>query len=440
MHDVVVVGGGFAGATAARELSSAGFDTVLLEARDRLGGRAWHQPDALAGLGLEMGCQFFNTGYRHIMAEIERYNVPRHVFGGGLDGTHWILPDGRVHEGGPPLGPAQVAELEDVVVGLREVADKIDLSMPWADQFPGAAGEELDVSVDEWLVRRGASPELRHVMSLALAAWLVTPDAERSLLYLARMVAADGGLYRYLAGDNLILDHGTTDLVERIAGDADVDIRLCSPVHAVSQDSTRVMVDTPAGGVAARAVVWAAPLSLLPHTTFEPPLDGRRLAAARSRSSGEGSKIWALVTGVPPSFFAFGPVEGLHSAASVDELTDGTSLVVGFGSGAHWVDGNDPRAVEHELRRWFPEARVIDSIGHQWLADPWTRNASPFPRPGDAMACDSVLSKPDGRVFFAGSDTSLTRPGFVDGAIETGFRACSQVSQVLSEEVGRRGH
>ncbi len=218
MYDVVVVGGGFAGATTLRETARLGHRTLLLEARDRLGGRAWFDPDALPGVGgLEMGCQFFNTEYSNVFGEITRYGVPYHVYAGGLDGTHWIQRDGSVHEGALPVTHEDVSQIEDLVVALRAISDAIDLSLPWAEQYPGSEGARLDVSVDDWLRTQGVSEDLRHLVSLALAPWLVSRDDERSLLYLARMVAADGGLYRYLAGDNVILENGTTDLVQRIA-------------------------------------------------------------------------------------------------------------------------------------------------------------------------------------------------------------------------------
>lgn len=435
MYDVVVVGGGFAGATALRESARLGHRTVLLEARDRLGGRAWFDPDALPGVpGLEMGCQFFNSDYSHVFGEITRYGVPYHVYAGGLDGTHWIQRDGSVHEGPLPVNHQDMSQIEDLVVALRAISDAIDLAVPWAEQFPAPDGARLDVSVDEWLQTQGASEDLRHLVSLALAPWLVSRDDERSLLYLARMVAADNGLYRYLAGDNVILENGTTDLVERIAQDAQAEIRLSTPVTSVRQGDGSVTLRTPEGEVPARAVVWAAPIAVLADVFFTPALDERRLLAAASRSHGEGSKVWALVRGVPAEFFALGPVERLHSLVRVDELPRGTALVVGFGSGSNWLDGTDREAVQQEIRRWFPTAEVVASTGYNWPADPWTRNASPFPRPGDAMKHDAVLTKPEGRVFFAGGDISLTRPGFVDGAIETGLRAARDVSEFLERE------
>ncbi len=183
-------------------------------------------------------------------------------------------------------------------------------------------------------------------------------------------------------------------------------------------------------------MVWAAPIAVLSDVSFTPALDERRLLSAASRSHGEGSKVWALVRGVPSGFFALGPVERLHSLVKVDELPDGTALVVGFGSGSNWLDGTDTAAVQQEIHRWFPDAEVAASTGYNWPADPWTRHASPFPRPGDASTHDVVLTRPEGRVFFAGGDISLSRPGFVDGAIETGFNAARQVSKFLSEEGG----
>ncbi|MEV6228347.1 FAD-dependent oxidoreductase [Saccharopolyspora shandongensis] len=75
-YDVVVIGAGFAGLTAARELREAGKDVLVLEARDRIGGSTWYQPEGFDGFGLEMGGTWIVPQQTHVWAEVQRYDVP----------------------------------------------------------------------------------------------------------------------------------------------------------------------------------------------------------------------------------------------------------------------------------------------------------------------------------------------------------------------------
>lgn len=431
-HDVVVIGGGFAGTVALRELTAIGHDAVLLEARDRLGGRGYLQRGALRGLDLEMGCQFFQRRYEHVNAEIERYRVPYHSFSAGLDADHWLMPDGEMRQGGLPIESGSLPDLEDLLFALRTLAERIDLTVPWSEQFPGTEGARWDISVDAWMDGLETPSEVRELFQLALSPWLVTPRPERSLLYLARMVAADGGLFRYLMGENLILEEGTTDLVERIAADGGAPVHLNTPVRRIVQDPSDDFVHmyTDGGEVSARVVVCTVPVAVLADIVFEPTLDPIRLEAAQVRSGGEGTKIWSLVRNVPSSFMAVAGSVGVHTLVRMRDVDD-CALVLAFGTADPWLDGHDTDAVQREYRRFFPDAEVVDSMGHDWLSDPWTKNSNPFPRPGDVVRHQSILTRPEGRVVFAGSETSLRRPGFVDGAIETGARAAHEAHAIL---------
>jgi monoamine oxidase len=430
MRDAVVIGGGFAGAVAFRELAASGADVLMLEARDRLGGRGYLKKDALPGIDLELGCQFFQTRYAHVYGEITRYGVPFHVFAAGLDADHWLLPDGTLRRGGMPVSQGSLPFIEDLVFELRTLAARIDMTRPWAEQFPGEEGARWDISVDAWMELIGTPPEIRDVFQCAISPWLVTPREGRSLLYLARMVAADGGLARYLVGENVTLDRGTTDLADRIAADAKAPIHLRSPVRRIAQNGDVVSVYTDDGEIEGRVVVCAVPVAVLADIVFEPGLERLRLEASEARRGGEGTKVWSVVRNVPDAFLAVSAEGGLHTIVHVEQLAEG-ALVLSFGPSQPWIDGSDVELVQRELRRFFPDAEVVASMGHDWLEDPWTRNSNPFPRPGDVTRHQAVLATPHGRVVFAGSETSFVRPGFVDGAIETGFRAARDARAIL---------
>jgi monoamine oxidase len=222
-HDAVVVGGGFAGAVAARELARAGRSVALVEARDRLGGRTWLKPAALAGLTLEMGGTWIDPRQRHSWAEAQRYGAEVGPSSAGTTPTALWLVGGRLRSSLVPVPVEAVGELERLVHGLWEAARPIDPRRPLAGQDV----DHLDVSLAELLAGFQLSPDVREVAGVFLRTYGSAYEEEISALHLLRRLAAAGSMAEFaLSGASHPLVDGTGALLDRIVGDAAVDVLL----------------------------------------------------------------------------------------------------------------------------------------------------------------------------------------------------------------------
>jgi monoamine oxidase len=426
--DVIVIGAGFAGVTAARALREAGRNVVVLEARDRIGGRTW--TGSFAGESIEFGGQWLSERQTRAQAELRRYGIGTTPGGVASPTTFYPTPDGprefdfttanehlgslvaRLFEGSDqyfprPLEPFTRPDLLAVVdrLSLRDGINRLRLSTQ--DQM--------------WLsavtsVYSGGASTLGGLTSLAqwwaLAGWNL--DGWDRL-----------NEFRPVGGMKAVID--------AMFADTGADLRLNTTVASVVDDGRTVTVVTTGGArFVAPAVVVAVPVNMWRTIRFAPGLP-RAHSAASSQGMGvpTAHKLQLrLAPGVATS--AVG-TEGAPFSWIIPqgELAGGDQLVVAF-SVDPTLDLTDRAGLEARLNTVLPGARIRDYRATAWGREQFSRGGWGLRKPNQLTTFLQGVQQPHGRVAFAGGDIAYGwNGGFIEGAIETGARAAEQVLDLL---------
>ena len=423
--DAIIIGGGFAGVTAARELGNAGHSCLLLEARDRLGGRTWTKE--FAGVDVELGGGWIHWLQPHVWAEITRYGIE--VTESPEPGRCVWLVDGVRHSG-------DLAELDALLDrGVEQFCEGYEdtLEYPYDPLQATEAVEAIDnLSEQDRLEQLDLSDEERAILSGQLATNSHSPCKDGGLVSALRWFAP-AKWSNPLTQDAIArfkLKTGTRSLVEAIAEDSEAEILLSTPVSSVEQTDDSVTVTTREGEVfTASVAIVTVPLNVLGKIQFTPELsEGKRAAAAEGQAS-RGAKVWIRIRGELEKVYATAADSAPFSwIQSEYELPDG-QLLVGFAPDAEKFDGNDLEQVRSAIGDFFPEVEVVEAFAHPWFTDEFSSGTWGFFKPGQTSRFLPELQRPDKRVFLAGSDIGNLWGGFIDGAIESGLTSARQAKQ-----------
>jgi monoamine oxidase len=394
-HAVIVVGAGLSGLTTAYRLTRADVDVVVLEARERVGGRAWRLP--VGDASFEAGCEALDTEHHALRCLATDAEV-------------------EVVEGPPWAGDAP-SDLEgedlDLLLAfeakVHSLAERVDPLNP--GDLDGAGRLDRQ-SLADWLVEHGASERVLETVETTIAIGSSSvPTREMSLLaYAAKLAAgaAPTGLRLHLRG-------GPSGLAARLAEELDGRVRTGAPVVSLVQEGGSVTVRLADGTVqhADRAVV-AVPLTLQREFRFDPPLPQHRLRALDEARYGDARKDAA--------FFDPGPAPTLSKVLSADGFfytsTDDPRVLIRFAgaeAAARSIDfaraaGADPCAV----------------AGVRWSDERWTRGTYLILGPGHLTTWGCRLAEPHGRIHFAGAECS-NLPSYMEGAVRAGQAAAEDL-------------
>jgi len=425
MHDVVVVGGGFAGVTAAREAAKDGRSVLLLEGRDRLGGRTWTA--SWNGHQIEYGGGWVHWHQPHTFSEITRAGLTVEL-SGDPDVTAWYVGDER--------RTGSIAERDAIAnSGWLQFVDGVERSLP-NPHDPTLAVDQLTridrLTIAQRVDELDLDDEHREVLWAELESLAHGPLDEAGAASVLRWHALSGyslALTQYTGG-RVTLTTGTRGLLEAIAGGAAYETRLSTPVAAVRRRGEGVEVETRAGTLlpAARAVV-AVPLNTLWAIEFEPALSELKLEGIALGQASRGIKIFIHAEGEPISQNAIRPGHPFGYLDTEFMNDDGTQVMIGFGYDAALNDATDLPRVQGDLDRIIPGYRAVDASAHDWLADEFSRGTWAIHRPGWYSRYFEEMRRPEGPVLLAGSDLAAGWSGFIDGAIESGLRAGAWLRQ-----------
>jgi monoamine oxidase len=444
--DVIVVGAGLAGLTAARQLHGAGHSVLVIEARDRVGGRVLSHSLG-AGQAADVGGQFVGPTQRHILGLAAELGVATQpIFTSGLTILEF---GGRRHSyrGIPRLSPLQLADSARAIAALERMARRVPPDAPW--QAAGAAAADSRTLAD-WARRNVRTRLGRFAIEAFSRGVLACEPGEVSLLHVLFYLRSAGGFRqltetsgaaqqdRFAGGSQLI----AIRMAEQLGPGR---VRLGAPVARIEQAPSRVTVHA-AGLVATghRAVI-AVPPALAGRISYDPPLPADRDQLTQAAPMGSVIKCLAIYD--EPFWRHAGYNGQATSDGPAAQVTFDTGppagppgILLGFvtGAEARRLARADPAQRRAEVlgsfARYFgpAAARPADYIEHDWTADQWTRGCygAHFP-PGTWTQFGPALRRPAGLLHWAGTETATHWSGYMDGAVQSGQRAAREVLEAL---------
>jgi monoamine oxidase len=416
---VTVIGAGFAGIAAARDLAESGRRVVVLEARDRIGGRTWYREIPGTGVMAEYGGMFFSRATQPNLArEIDRYGVAV-VPGTEPDIFAWIDGDRR-HEGMQAIERIQgTLASSNLTSALRTTAD----AFRHADRTALAA---LDVPVATWVEGLDVDPESTDYVRSFLASMGGSSLERCSVLPLLWDMAELGyGPADAFVDVGELLTEGTGSLIDPMA--AGLDIRTETIVIRVAHDDHGVTVTLVDGTlVRSDAAVIALPLNVWADVEFDPPLAEAKRRAADMRHPGRVSKVLAIVREAPETYVGMGWNTPINAGFVLLPAGD-DRLFMGF-SVQDRVDLADHESMSAAVNAHLPDSAVLSTDGHDWVGDRFSQGTwLSVPPTWFSDGTFDALAVPEGRLAFAGSDIAAEGAGWIEGAVESGRAAASHL-------------
>jgi monoamine oxidase len=430
--DVVVVGGGLCGIIAARELRHAGLGVIVVEARERLGGRIW--TTGVFEDIRDVGATFVHWTQPHIWAEVTRYGLALSQRP-PLVSTVWSAEGERIH-GDPSAFHALVATAMDAYC---EAARTV---FPRPYEAWRADVEDIDhASMAEPIADL---PVADHVKAAVHAFWSVNCNrdcSEGALSHALHLCALTGGDWRLFneACARYKLAGGMEALVKAVECAAYPEVQLQAPVSQIEQSNTGVAVTTTSGGaVRAMFAIVALPLNALDSIEFIPPLSVEKQAAMREGAPAGGFKLWLKLRGSVESCLCMAPADRPLMFARYEGEASSGSVFTCYGAERDALGADPFDALQDAIDGWLPGARVDEWWMYDWVDDAFARETWRVPRPGQSSRLADELERPERRVLLAGADYARGWCGFMDGAVESGLRVSRSVIDLLTSRTGEK--
>ncbi|MFI6896409.1 flavin monoamine oxidase family protein [Streptomyces sp. NPDC050256] len=455
--DVAVVGGGLAGLTAARDLAAAGKSVLVLEARDRVGGRVLNLALPNGGIS-EGGGEFIGPTQDRMkaladslgVATFPTYNTGKNVL--FKDGKRTPYATDGLLGAVPPIDVAGLANAAAVQAMLNDMAKQVPVDAPWT----AAKADEWDSQTFEtWLKHNAVIPSAKFLFDVACTSVFSAEPSELSLLFVLFYIRAAGNETTPGTFERLTETGTGAQATRFVGGSAQVPLRLAqslgdrvvlnAPVTRIAQGTGRLTVETPGLTVSARRVVIAVPPSLTNRIAFSPGLPATRDQLGQRLPMGSVGKAIAVYD------TPFWRADGLNGqvvsdSGAVRSTFDNSPPDGSYGALMGFIESDEMRglngATEAEVRAvvlkdfatYFGDRAKTPTgfVLQRWDNETYSRGGPvAYAPPGVLTRYGSALRAPVGAIHWAGTETSTYWNGYMDGAVRSGERVAKEVVAAL---------
>ncbi len=444
--DVAVIGAGLAGLTAARNLMQAGVDVLVLEARDRVGGRTYTRP-ASDGTLLDLGGQWIGPTQQRIAKLANEMGVttfPTFVDGQNLEYRNGTLSS---YSGVIPMhDPLVSMDVVETMLELNIMANEVPLDAPWQAEKALAWDSQ---TLETWLDTNVSSEGARIWVTLAIQSIFAAEPRDISLLHALFYIHSGGSLNELVSvtrgAQEKRFHKGAQEVSNKVAETLGKRLILNTPVQSITHDEQGVRVESDTLTVIARRVVVAIPPTLAGRLRYRPALPGYRDQLTQRMPMGSIHKVQCVYD--TPFWRADGLSGQVASDTGPVRVTydnspdDGSSgVLMGF------IDANDSRVwgrksveerriatLESFVRYFGEKARnPREYVEQSWADEEYSRGCYvAYMPPGVWTAYGEALRTPIGNIHWAGTETATVWNGYMDGAVQSGERVATEVIAAL---------
>jgi monoamine oxidase len=457
--DVVVVGAGYAGLTAAHKVAAGGKSVIVMEARGRVGGRTLNH-DLPGGKWSELGATFVGPTQNHVLRLAKQMDIE--LFATYDEGNNVYRQDGMNSDfsdsgplggvfGSAPPDPLAAADVALTVAQLDQMATSVPVDAPWTAQ----SAEDWDSqTLYTWVKNNStATPRFMDLLQIATEPIFGAEARDVSLLFTLFYIAASGNEKTQGTFERNFNTRGGAQQQRMVGGTQLVAKRLAKRLgrkHVLLHAPARRIVQKKGGGVRVESdhfnvhgkrVIVAIPPPLAGRIRYQPELPQNRDQLTQRMPMGTLIKVevfydkpfWRSSGHTGQALSDEGPISASFDISPPDGKP---GILMGFigGDRARLWQSQGPKVrrarVLDELAKLFGPAALKpkEYIEFSWVTERWTRGCPvSVLGPGTLVGFGGSIRKPVGRIHWAGTETSTYWNGYMDGAVRSGERAAREV-------------